>query len=110
VAKVLNVESLAKPAERVLSLGGTEYTVLPMTVDNFIETTKAVEDMQARDAPAREQVEETVRMISRFVPKLPVELLKPLSLDQLGIIMSFVQGDYDPDAPAAAGGSAEAKK
>lgn len=99
MAKVLNIDSIQKPVSRELSLGGTKYAVKDMTVENFIETTKHSEELSAKKAGAREQLEATISMICRFIPDLPKELLQPLSLEQLGTIVAFVQGDFDPDAP-----------
>jgi hypothetical protein len=100
VAKVLNIDSIVKPVSRALNLGGVEYVVKDMTVENFMETTKAAEELKARAAGAVDQVTATIDMILRFIPDLPREKLRPLTFEQLGTIVAFVQGDFDPDAPA----------
>lgn len=91
--KVLNLDKFAvKQEQRKLVIGGKEYVVEPMTVENFIITTKAAESMQDR-ASVSEQVEATIDMIARSVPTIDRAVLNGLSLEQLQAIVAFVRGD-----------------
>jgi hypothetical protein len=102
--KVLNIDELAPQPVKSLTLKGVEYPVPEMTVDNFLLTSKAAEDMKNAGANAREQIEETIKMIVRSLEiaksdsrheKL-VTALRTLSITQLGVVVRFIQEDYDP--------------
>lgn len=103
--KVLNLDVFAK-ANRTITLAGKTYQVVEMTVENFIETTKAAEKLGS-DASFVQQVEATILMIERSVPELDSAILKQLSLEQLTTIIKFVRGDLDE--VAAAEGTEEGK-
>lgn len=91
--KTLNLDALAK-TNRTITLGGKEYAVEEMTVENFIETTKAAEKL-GESATFIEQMEAAIEMILRSVPSIERDTLKRLSLEQLTTIVKFVRGDLD---------------
>lgn len=103
--KTLNIDALAK-SNRTLTLGGKTYEVQEMTVENFIETTKAAEKL-GPDASFVEQVEATIDMIQRHVPLIERSVLKKLSLEQLTTITQFVRGELDGDAKTPEAGPQE---
>lgn len=106
--KTLNIEALAA-TNRTLTIGGKEYPVVEMTVENFIETTKAAEKL-GTNPTYMEQVEATIEMIMRSVPSLSREVLLKLSLEHLSTIVKFIRGDMDEQAqPAQAEGNTEGK-
>jgi hypothetical protein len=93
MTKILNLDALsAKPSERELQIGGQSYPIPKMTVDNFIETTRAAARLEKSDDLA-EQVEATIEMIQRAVPGVPRDALGGYSLEILGKIAAFVRGD-----------------
>jgi hypothetical protein len=115
--KILNIDALAKPHSKELVLKGSSYPVPEMTVQNFLDTTKAAEEMVAAGAGARAHIEETIRVIVRSLEvkaeqkdKLIADL-GSLDIERLGIIVQFIQGDYDPnkDAEVTAGNAAPAE-
>lgn len=110
MAKVLNLDALsAAPSERELVIGGKTYPIPKMTVDNFIETTRAAERLEKSDSLA-EQIEATVQMIMRAVPGVPREALGGYSLEILGKIAAFVRGDDLEEATEALAAAQEAEK
>ena len=93
MAKVLNLDALsAASMGRELVIKGKSYDIPKMTVDNFIETTRAAERLEKSDSLA-DQIEATVQMIMRAVPGVPREALGSYSLENLGKIAAFVRGD-----------------
>lgn len=94
--KILNLDSLAKTI-RTFTLGGEEYPVEEMTVENFIETTKQANEIQkmGEDATFSDQLEATVKMIQRSVPTCPTEKLRRLSIEQLVTVSKFLRGELD---------------
>jgi len=90
--KVLNLDKLALDQGRELVIAGVSYPVLGMTVENFIETTRVAEKMNAETSIA-DQIEATVEMILRSVPSISRQVLGQLSLEQLQTIVAFVRGD-----------------
>jgi hypothetical protein len=89
--KILNLDKLNTNEQRKLVIGNVSYPVEEMTVENFIATTKAAEDI--KDDSLAVQIEATVDMICRSVPTIDSAILKKLSLDQLNMIVAFVRGD-----------------
>jgi hypothetical protein len=98
--KTLNLDALVK-TNRTITLGGREYAVEEMTVENFIETTKAAEKLGS-DASLADQMEAAIEMTMRSVPAIERDTLKKLSLDQLTTIVQFLRGDFDGTEPAPA--------
>lgn len=108
--KFLNLDELA-PTNRTITLKGKDYPVQEMTVENFIETTKAGEKMEAEKAPISEQVSQSVAMILRYSPTIPREDLVKLPMAKLTTIMKFIRGDLDEEAkPVAVEGQEPGKQ
>lgn len=113
MAKILNIDSFAKD-ERSIKLGGVEYPIKEMTVDNFIETTRQA--LTLENANLVEQVEGTITMIRRSIPTVPDEILRNIKLEHLQVITAFIRGDHlvegveDTDAPAEKKVPVKAKK
>lgn len=91
MAKILNIDSFAKD-ERSIKLGGVEYPIKEMTVDNFIETTRQA--LSLEDANLVEQVEGTIKMIMRSIPTVPEDVLRGIKLEHLQTIVAFIRGDH----------------
>lgn len=107
--KTLNLDSLAK-TERTLTLGGETYPVIEMTVENFIQTTRQAQKLEEEGKTTfADQIEATVEMISRSVPKCPVEKLRALSIDQLITVSKFLRGEFDGETVAGQKDGEEAK-
>lgn len=107
MAKILNLDGFAAKAEaRKLIIGGKEYAVEDMTVENFIETTKAADRLTGETSVAV-QVEATMDMIQRSVPTVERELLQRLTLEQLQAITAFVRGENVDEAQDEAVATAE---
>lgn len=105
--KTLNIEALAQ-TNRTLTIAGVEYPVEEMTVENFIETTKAA-DRLGENPTYREQIDATIEMIMRSVPSVPREVLMKLGLSHLSAIVKFIRGDLDEEVSEKRDGTAEGK-
>lgn len=101
--KTLNLDALAK-TNRTLTIGGINYEVVEMTVENFIETTKAAQKL-GDSAGIVEQMEAAIDMILRSIPGMEKSVLSNLNLEQLMTIVKFVRGEMDgiEETPAAEG-------
>lgn len=101
--KYLNLDELATAPNRALQLGGVEHVIIEQTVDGFIEATKLVNDLQAKDeSDIAGQVKLTVALIALAVPSIDVEALNKMPLTSLGKIAAFVRGvDEEAEAIAA---------
>lgn len=93
--KVLNIDALAKP-KRTLELGGVKHVVVDLTVEDFIEVTKALEELKEDDGVVA-GINHTIGVLRRHVPTVSVEQFKALNLEQLGIVGRFVRGEMDDD-------------
>lgn len=106
--KVLNVDALIQPV-RILELGGVKHDVHQMSVENFLETSAALAELEKEDSGDNaKQVEKTIEMILRSVPTAPRELLVKVPLSSLQDIVAFVRGDEiipvaEEPAPAVEG-------
>lgn len=101
--KALNLDALVK-VERTITLGGETYDVEEMTVENFIETTKAAERLSKEGITLAEQIEETVKMIQRSIPACPEAKLRKLGLEQLAVISKFLRGELETETEPVAEG------
>lgn len=114
MTKILNIDTLSSD-QRTVVLGGVEHQVLEMSVENFIETTKAAELLQSTDATLTAQVESAVSLIMRSVPTVSRETLVKIPLRHLQTIVGFVRGDdvkeeaVNPEAKAEDGKPAKGK-
>lgn len=98
--KFLNLDEIAAP-EKTVKIGGKEYQVLDMTVENFIETTRATQS--GKEATPDEQFEQAVKMLSRYIPDAPVETFKRLTFEKLNVLMKFVTGELEAEAGSTEG-------
>lgn len=106
--KLLNIDTLTSE-KRTIVLDGKEYDVEEMSVNNFLETTKAAELLQDSRAGLSAQVESAVDLIVRSVPGVPRETLKKVALRNLQTIVAFVRGDEveaiaEPELPSEQAG------
>lgn len=90
--KILNIDNFASKEKRVLTIAGVDYPVEEMSVENFIQTTRAAEKLSGEESVAT-QVEATIEMICRSVPGIDNKMLTKLSLSQLQTIVTFVRGE-----------------
>jgi hypothetical protein len=90
--KILNIDNFASKEKRQLTIAGVSYPVEEMSVENFIQTTRAAEKLSGEESIAT-QVEATIDMICRSVPGIDNAVLTKLSLSQLQTIVTFVRGD-----------------
>jgi hypothetical protein len=98
--KFLNLDEVAAPAKTV-KINGKEHPVLDMTVENFIETTRA--NASVKEATADVQFEQAVQMLQRFIPSIPKTELAQLSFEKLNVLMKFATGELEAEAKKADG-------
>lgn len=114
--KILDLDKFGDDAGRTITIGGIEYPVVEMSFANFVETTKEAQKLQANpEATVVDHVTATVAMIQRSVPTIPTEVLEAQSIQRLGLIVQFLQGELDQELEktaeaAAEAGAEEAKK
>jgi len=104
--KVLNLDQLAKHTKSI-TLGGKEYVIHDMTVEQFIEAEASVNRLKDSKDPVV-QLKETIALIHRAIPDAPVELLNRLSIEQVGALMSFINGEMDAQVAPEQSGNAQA--
>lgn len=91
--KILNLDKLNKAPERSLTVDGADYPIHPLSVDGFIETTRAVEKIINEGGSVADQLASTIDMILRQVPTLPREKLTKYTPETLEVIVKFVRGE-----------------
>jgi hypothetical protein len=108
----LNLDEISSPT-RTVTIGGVEYEVVTMTVENFIETTKATKTEGLTES---EQMERMVEMVGRYIPEIDKNILNKLPIEKITVLLEFVTGAMDakeePEAEAEgdAKGGKEPKK
>lgn len=100
--KFLNLDEIAAP-QKTVKIGGVEYQVLDMTVENFIETTRATQ--REKEATPDEQFEQAVQMLHRYIPDAPIEVFKRLNFEKLNVLVKFVTGELEAEASEKTEGS-----
>lgn len=95
--KTLNLDNLSK-VTRNLILNGVTYEVQEMTVENFIETTKAADALlEKKNITIEEQMEASIGLIKRSIPNIEEEVLRKMTLEQLGTLSKFLRGELDDE-------------
>lgn len=102
MTKILNLDKLSKGSDRALTINGVNYPVVAMSVENFIETTRTVEELSKGEATMADQITATVDLICRLVPTAPRDQLVKYELEMLNTIASFVRGEDVAEQEAAA--------
>ena len=93
--KVLNLDEVLQTDARELILQGKTYVISEMTVQDYIESTKAAMKLTG-STDTELQMQETARLIARQVPGIDQAFLLALPLDKLYAIAEFVRG-VDPE-------------
>lgn len=95
MAKILNLDKLVTSDEKLreLVVAGVGYPIVPMSVANFIETTRSVERLMLPGTTVADQIEATMDMIGRSIPTLPREVLCAFDLEKLDMIATFARGE-----------------
>lgn len=99
-AKTLNITTLAK-SNKTVTLEGKEYKVIDMTVEDFVNAVAerdAAEEVKDEKKSAKEQIDEMMTRLNKYIPDVPREVLLRCSIADLGTILAFVQGALDVDA------------
>jgi len=110
MTKILNLDKLVKGSGRELTINGVKHAVVPMSVENFIETSRRINEIIKADGSTVDQIEATVDMVCRCVPTAPREVLLKYELSILNTIATFVRGDDVEEQEETAEGAAEAGK
>ena len=88
--KTLNIGKLAKEVRTVV-IHDVSYGVREMNVQDFIELTKTAEDLDKKEASFTEQLEANIASILTMT-NIPGDVLRSLTLDQLGALSNYVRG------------------
>lgn len=94
MTKLLNLNQLSPKETRQVQIGESNYTIKEMSVEDFIETTRVAESLENEMSYAK-QLQATVQLIKRAIPKIEESVLLNLSLDQLKALTGFIRGE-DP--------------
>ena len=97
--KYLNVDELAIPPQRFLTLKGVEHPIVEQTVESFIASTKLVDQLRMlAEDDFGGQADISVKLVLLSVPSLDESALKALPLPALNKISAFIRGDFDENA------------
>lgn len=102
--KVLNLDALTKSPTRTLIIDGKEYAVNEMTVGDFIEAQKDTKLIEANKNDSQIWMEATVRFIQRAFPTMPVERIQKFTIEEMSIIVKFINGELEAEAVKATEG------
>ena len=94
MTKLLNLNHLSPKEMRQVQIGEKSYTIKEMSVEDFIETTRVAESLEAETSYAK-QLQATIGLIKRAIPTIEESLLLGLSLEQLKALTGFIRGE-DP--------------
>lgn len=94
--KALNLDSLASP-KRLVTLNGSEYEVKQMSVTDFVAAAQEAKKFEGKTPDFAENIEAAIRSIGRAMPGLTEEKIRALSLEQIGALVNFLNGEYDEE-------------
>lgn len=109
--KFLNLDDFA-PAQRTVTVFGVEYKVADMTVERFIDSMKRAQKFSEKQEKmsTSESFEEAIEQLKLAIPDMPVDVMRRLTVDQLGVLIEFVRGELlDRATKEAVTQEAEAK-
>jgi hypothetical protein len=94
--KALNLDSLVGD-ERTVTLDGVVHKVREMSVTDFVAASQEAKRLEKMGAEADTEVnlKSSVDHIARVLPTIPRERLESMSLRQLGVLVSFVNGTLE---------------
>lgn len=107
--KFLNLDEVAS-VTRTFKYKDVTYDIPEMSVENFIATTRDMEVNDGKGLSESEQWEFTLRLLGRSIPALPEEVARTMSMEQLGVLMRFINGQLDEGKAAAAVAAEEEAK
>lgn len=107
MAKILNVDGLAKERREIV-LKGVTHEIREMTVEDFLVAMDRAEKLD-NDASPKAQVDAIVGMIVNAIPTLKEDEVRGLPFDQLNAISAFIRGEV-PDEIKDAISEAKAKE
>lgn len=94
MTKLLNLNQLSPKETRQVQIGEKSYPIKEMSVEDFIETTRVAESLEAETSYGK-QLEATIGLIKRAIPAIDQATLLNLSLEQLKALTGFIRGE-DP--------------
>ncbi len=91
--EILNIDSLATPATRKVSIAGKQYDVMEMSVQQFIDYSKKAKELEDNpDSAEFEKIENMADMISGMIPDCPKDVLRELRFNQITALFAFCRG------------------
>jgi hypothetical protein len=94
MAKILNVDGLAKERKEIV-LKGVTHEIKEMSVDDFLVAMNTA-DVLDKDSSPKAQIDAIVTMVSRAIPTLQEAEIRGLPFEQLNAISAFIRGEV-PD-------------
>lgn len=104
--KLLNLDDVGADEEKAIVLGGKEYVMKSMTVEDFIKLNRAEEELKKKgedQITLADQFEILVETVGYAFPDMSEDMLKGLRLDQLNAIFEFTRAEVGEEAEQAEG-------
>lgn len=100
--KALNLDALAT-VKQTVTLHGVEHAVKDMSVQDFVAASQEAKRLEKLgDAVDMEtNIKASIDHIKRVLPTIPAEQLQALSLQQLGVLVKFVNGTLEEEGSKA---------
>ena len=96
MAKLLNLDEVTSSTEMSLKIGGIVYPLKELTVDDFLQNMKDIENLPTT-ATVEEEYNLTLKLICRVFPTLTRDILGKLTLAQLKSINEFARTANEED-------------
>lgn len=95
--KLFNLDALPTREERVLVFKGVSHAMVPMSVGDFIENTKLMQDLRGGSENnavmgLAGEFQVIVDMVSRVFPTVDQSDLLTLTFEQLNALLAFARG------------------
>jgi hypothetical protein len=99
--KTLNLDELAQ-VTRTVHLNGEDHAVKEMSVQDFVAATQEARKLEAAGGGGLvENLDASIKHLNRVLPTIPEAVLRALSMRQVAVLVSFVNGALEEEASKA---------
>jgi hypothetical protein len=102
MTKVLNLDQLETTIDKVVTIKGVDHRMTPLSVEDFINQMKEIDQATSSDMTALEMYELSLKVILRAFPTIPETQLRALNTFQIDSLYAFLKEKVDHAAEEGA--------
>lgn len=102
MTKVLNLDQLETTIDKVVTIKGVDHRMTPLSVEDFINQMKEIDEATSSEMTALEMYELSLRVILRAFPTITEAQLRTLNTWQIDALYAFLKERVDTAAEEGA--------